>query len=128
VFTAPSSVNCVRVEILRTCAEREFELVADVFMPDHIHLLLDGSSDRAEFKPFMTLFRQRSAVAFRKLRGEALWQDGYFERVLREEEHTAGITEYIVGNPVRAGLVATPADYPYLWCKYGLTPKSVTPG
>jgi hypothetical protein len=34
--------------------------------------------------------------------------------VLRDDEGTIGVAKYIVENPVRAGLVERPEDYPYL--------------
>jgi len=43
-----------------------------------------------------------------------LWQEGYYEHVLRAEENVRSIARYIVENPVRAGLVAHAIDYPYL--------------
>ena len=43
-----------------------------------------------------------------------LWQSGYFERVLRDEEDAHDVARYILQNPLRAGLVATPQDYPFL--------------
>ena len=43
-----------------------------------------------------------------------LWQEGYFDRALRDQEATLDVVSYIVLNPVRAGLCARAADYPYL--------------
>ncbi len=45
--------------------------------------------------------------------GEPIWQAGYFEHVLREDEDTRRVAAYILDNPVRAGLAATPAEYPF---------------
>jgi len=33
-----------------------------------------------------------------------LWQEGYYDRVLRDSEQTFEVAKYIAGNPVRAGL------------------------
>jgi REP element-mobilizing transposase RayT len=120
LFEDREAVECVRAQIVRTCTDCDFEEIVSVFMPDHIHSLFEGRTDGAAFIPFMKLLRQRSAVAYRKLRDERLWQDGYFEHVLRDEEETPSVVEYVLSNPVRAKLVETPEDYPYSWCKYGL--------
>jgi REP element-mobilizing transposase RayT len=82
-------------------------------MPDHLHMLVEGVRDDAHFPAFMKLVRQRCAVEFNRLRKQRLWQDGYFEHVLRNEEATESVIYYIVGNPVRAGLVERIHDYPY---------------
>ena len=84
-------------------------------MPDHLHLLLIGTRSDAAFIPFMTLLRQRTAVAFRRKFGECLWQDGYYEWVLRSQDPSERAIEYILNNPVRAGLVERPEDYPFAW-------------
>src|SRR5439155_10760878 len=91
VFTLSTIVSGLAGEILRTCDQHAFEVIAYVFMPDHLHMLLNGCSDIADFRAAMTVIRQRSAVAFRRETGQALWQDGYFERVLRREEQTVDV-------------------------------------
>ena len=39
-FEEPEIVNLVAQQILRTCREREFEILAYAFMDDHVHLLI----------------------------------------------------------------------------------------
>jgi REP element-mobilizing transposase RayT len=120
VFTSDAPVACVREQIVRTCTECEFEEIALVCMPDHVHGLFEGTSDGSALVPFMKLLRQRAAVAYKKLERRRLWQPGYFEHVLRDEEDTRDVAFYIIANPVRKGLVEKPEDYPYVWCKFGL--------
>jgi len=42
-----------------------------------------------------------------------LWQIGYFDRVLREEDDTRAVVGYILNNPVRAGLAVRGVEYPF---------------
>jgi hypothetical protein len=42
-----------------------------------------------------------------------LWQPQYYDHVLRDEEDTLRVARYIIVNPVRAGLVTSPRDYPF---------------
>ena len=42
-----------------------------------------------------------------------LWQDGYFERVLRDDEQLEIVARYIFDNPVRAGLAACAREWPH---------------
>ena len=131
-FTSEERVQCVRTEILRTCTERGFEVLAYVFMPDHLHMLLIGTRTDAAFIPFMTVLRQRTAVAFRRKFGERLWQDGYYEWLLRSQDPSDRAIDYILNNPVRAGLVERPEEYPFAWppssgpAARGFSPASVT--
>jgi putative transposase len=84
-------------------------------MPDHLHLLVEGTAPDSNFRSFMRYLRRRTALEYRRLTLLDLWQDGYFERVLRDGEATATVIAYILENPVRAGLVRHWADYPFLW-------------
>ncbi len=56
--------------------------------------------------------KQRSGGLYARTQRARLWQQGYYERVLREDDDARGLARYIVNNPVRAGLVESPADYP----------------
>jgi len=114
-FTAADAVDAIRQQVLRTCLERSFEEIASVYMPDHLHALFRGTEEDAAFRPFMTLLRQRTALTYRTLTGERLWQEGYYDRVLRTNDDTCAWVEYIVQNPVRANLVERPEEYPFTY-------------
>ena len=83
-------------------------------MPDHCHLLIEGLATGSDFKRFCKLAKQRSGGVYARKRGGRLWQEGYHDRVLREGDSSLTVARYLLGNPVRAGLVAAPIDYPYL--------------
>jgi putative transposase len=117
-FSSEARVECVRSEILRTCSERRFALPAGVFMPDHLHLLVRGLDEGSAFKSCMKLVRQRSSCAFRRAFEERPWQDGFFERVIRDADDERGVIRYIVENPVRAGLSSCAEEYPYSWLRH----------
>jgi len=82
-------------------------------MEDHLHALVAGSVEQANAKEFAAVFRQKAGFHFRRQRGERLWQEGFFDKVLRERDATFDVVSYILANPVRAGLCADPASYPY---------------
>jgi REP element-mobilizing transposase RayT len=114
-FVSPPSVAALTTQLLRTCDAHSFAVLAYVFMPDHLHFLVEGRSDQADFRGAMRVIRQRLTVTYHTWNSGDLWQDGYHERVLRDEEATAAVAEYIVANPVRAGLVENARDYPFSW-------------
>ncbi len=74
-------------------------------MPDHVHVLVEGTTDAADFKKFIKRLRQSSGQAYAHRARSRLWQDGYYDRVLRAEEDAKTVARYIIENPVRAGLV-----------------------
>jgi REP-associated tyrosine transposase len=112
-FRDESVVALALDQFLQAVAIEHCALLVYCFMPDHLHLLAAGTTVDAEFPRFMKLAKQRSGWAFRRHWTGRLWQEGYFERVLRNDESTPEVIRYIVNNPVRAGLVVKPADYPH---------------
>jgi REP element-mobilizing transposase RayT len=83
-------------------------------MPDHAHLLVEGTCDTSDFPHLIKSAKQRSAQSFAARHKHALWQEGFYDRVLRPEDDPKQIARYIIENPVRAGLVRSPIDYPLL--------------
>jgi hypothetical protein len=57
--------------------------------------------------------KQRSGYVFVRKRGERLWQESYFDRLVRRDESLPDVIRYIIANPVRAGLVTRAVDYPH---------------
>ena len=100
------------MHLLRTAAEHHFTVLAYCFMPDHVHLAVEGCSDDADLRAFVKLLKQRIEFeARRNFRIYPLWQEGYFERVVRSDEATEVLVRYILDNPVRAHLVDRAEDY-----------------
>ncbi len=42
-----------------------------------------------------------------------IWQPGFHDHAVRAEESIEAAANYMIHNPVRAGLVADPHEYPY---------------
>ena len=88
--------------------------LAWVVMPDHFHWLIElGDSSLDEL---MRRVKTNSARVINRQRSSSgpLWQAGYHDRALRQEEDVQAVARYVVANPLRAGLVARLGDYP-LW-------------
>ena len=83
------------------------------FMPDHLHLILCGQSDRADAKAAMDAFKTQTGRWLGANRPGACWQDGYHDHVIRKGDDWRRQVRYVVLNPVRAGLVADPAAWPH---------------
>ncbi len=113
-FTSKTTVTNTLLQFRKTAAIEGFEFSAYCFMPDHIHFLVEALEDRSDFRRFCKLAKQRSGSVHARQLGGPLWQEGYYDRVLRNSEDSIGVARYLLNNPVRAGLVATPIDYPYL--------------
>jgi putative transposase len=113
VFRKPVFVSLVLAEIA-TVAEAEcLAVLAYCFMPDHVHLLVEGDAPSADVRRFVWRVKQRSGYAYQRLVAARLWQRSWWDRVLRSEQQTWEVVCYLLENPVRAGLVERPLDYPY---------------
>jgi len=104
-------------EAFRTYALRgrdEFNIAVGryVVLPDHIHLFVRGGPDFEIAKWINGLKRTISVVLERKT-GAPLWQPGFFDHVMRNDESYAQKWEYVRHNPVRHGLVTESDDWPY---------------
>lgn len=86
-----------------------------VVMPDHVHLFC-GPARHPEvgLKPWVAFWKSRAA---QRWTGGAvrtkLWQRDFWDTQLRAGESYREKWEYVRNNPVRAGLVARPDDWPY---------------
>lgn len=112
-FVRTEPATFVLSHLLRTSEQNGFAVIAYCVMEDHLHLLVEGTTGGADFRAFMRAFKQQSAFHWKRVYGTVLWERSYFEHVLRDEEDTIAVARYIVGNPVRAGRVEDPRDYPF---------------
>ena len=59
-----------------------------------LHLVLAATEDRADFQRFMANWKQRAGYQYKQRSGECLWQDSYFDHVLRDDEETGRAIKY----------------------------------
>jgi putative transposase len=116
VFIDKDIVQSVLDDIERVADVEHFRVLAYCFMPDHLHLLVQGELDSADLQRFVTGWKQTTGFKYAKERGGPLWQVGFFDHVLRCDEDTNRHAEYILSNPIRAGLTHTIGEYPFAGC------------
>ena len=113
-FRDGEAVTLVLTQFRRTTSAWSFAILAYCFMPDHVHMLVEGTTARADLKRVSKRLKQGSAQAWAFRRRSRLWQEGYYDRVLRSEDDAKAVARYIIENPVRAGLATHPSQYPYV--------------
>jgi hypothetical protein len=87
-------------------SDRElYVLHAWVIMPNHVHLLVSLHAD-AKLEDVVGAWKSISARNINRLlnRTGTLWQEDYFDRLVRSEEHFFNCVRYIRRNPGRARL------------------------
>jgi|HubBroStandDraft_1064217.scaffolds.fasta_scaffold32387_2 putative transposase len=110
--------------VLACCLQQngtKFDLHTAVVMPDHVHLIYsplrreDGWS--YSLPEIMKAIKGRAArqinVALK--RTGPVWQEEFFDHVLRSNDSLVDRMEYVCQNPVRAGIVRTEAEYPWIF-------------
>jgi putative transposase len=110
-FANPDIADTILSQIRDSATQHQFAILAYCFMPDHVHLLVEGLAQDADLVRFVKHGKQISGYAHKQHFGKSLWQPSWFDRVLRKEEDTTDVIKYILLNPVRAGLVESAADY-----------------
>ena len=113
IFTTEDVNRQMIAEMMCLQSEGFWGVYIYCIMPDHVHLIVNpGPSGLSEA---IRRFKGRMAVWWRKNGdGQSLWQGGYFDHQIRHAEGFQEKCEYVLQNPVRAGLIARPEDYP--WC------------
>lgn len=92
---------------------KDYRLLAWVIMPNHVHLLVEILQT-----PQSELLKNWKGYTSRRInrllgRQGKLWQDDYWDRYIRDEEHYRKVVHYIEWNPVKAGLVNAPEQWPF---------------
>jgi|SRR5689334_14537403 len=102
------------LNVLFDCASNSsFALHAYCLMPDHLHLLVQGSSDRANLLEFIRVFKSRTAFEFRRQSRVRLWEKSFHDHILRSGDPLEDIAIYIWSNPVRKRLCVHPEEFPF---------------
>ena len=81
-----------------------------MIIPDHVHMLVSFPQTRKRLKTIISKWKEWTVKAI-----GISWQRDFFEHRLRQDESFRQKADYILLNPVRAGLVQRPEDWPYVF-------------
>ncbi|HKW45210.1 MAG TPA: transposase [Candidatus Eremiobacteraceae bacterium] len=87
-----------------------FYLYAFCVMPDHFHLYLRLRNSGRHLSHIVGSVK---AGISRGACPKVYWQRGFWDRAIRGTESAAAFAQYVLMNPVRAGLVQDYREYPY---------------
>lgn len=87
-------------------------------MPNHVHLVAEFPTGKASMSRFMHGLNQSYAMSFHMRHQTVghLWQNRFKSLVVLKDEYFLNLISYIEYNPLRAGAVSKPEDYP--WSSY----------
>lgn len=99
--------------IQQSAAATSFELLMYTVMPNHVHLLVQGTTESANVVRLVQRCKQKPGFWYKRETGERLWLPSFFDRIVRRGDDAVEIAAYILANPVRAGLMAHGDVWPY---------------
>ncbi len=110
---------------------KKYELYAACVMPDHVHLLLepqienDDAKGKTVFYALSETLQTLKSVSSHRInkvagvKGQRIWENESFDRVIRSEGDLEEKFHYICRNPWDSGVAKPDEDYQWVW-----TPQS----
>jgi putative transposase len=94
--------------------KQRYDLFAFVVMPDHVHALV---LPRNDFLLHQNVHTWKSYSAYKLQRDfqrrNRIWQDEYFDRIVRDQEELLEKAQYILNNPLK--IMPEIHDYRWVW-------------
>ena len=111
-FGGPSDLAFFRESVKHAARKHGVSIHAYVFMTNHVHMLATPGSATSVPKMMQAVGRvyvQYFNFAYR--RTGTLWEGRYKAAIVDDEHYLLTCMRYIEQNPVRASMVASPAEY-----------------
>lgn len=118
IFTDNKAADILLEAILFGRKHQWYYLISFVIMPDHLHLIIIPKD-----KNISECIKSIKGFTSRKIneilgRQGTLWQSGFYDYILDNDEKILSRIKYIEENPLRKGRVINPEDYKYSSAKY----------
>jgi putative transposase len=110
-LTYPKLANAILDSARFYEAKTRWHITLFLMMPDHLHAILSFARDESMSELI------RDWKRFHKRTNRVIWQEGYFDHRLRDDERGEQLSakmNYIRQNPVVAGLCAKAEDWPWV--------------
>lgn len=131
IFAADEDYQYYLKKLGDACKKYECEIHAYVLMTNHVHLLITPHIENGISKVMQYIGRYYvQYFNFQYQRTGTLWEGRYKATLLDSDGYLLTCSRYIELNPVRAGMVKDPAEYP--WSSYhcnalGKSDRLITP-
>ena len=114
VFADEANIGLLRSTMHEAQKLYPFTMHAYAFMPDHLHLLILVPPETNISKLTHSIqwnYTRNYKDAHQITTSLHLWQRGFWDHVIRDDQDFEGHFNYIHYNPVKHGYVHSPADY-----------------
>ena len=107
-------VHLVFVSFCTKASEHDVWVGRYVVMPDHVHFFAALAETAPTLSGWIKSLKNTLSKSLREHGHSAPhWQKGFFDHVMRSAESYSEKWDYVRANPVRAGLVSNPDQWPY---------------
>lgn len=112
---------CLFFDASQTQNQIRYHTFALVIMPDHAHWLMQPlPKSEHEYWSLSSITHSIKSYSSKQIHKVMkhigiVWQDERYDRIMRNHQEFVNTWNYIRENPVKANLVETPEDYPFLW-------------
>lgn len=117
IFCCDADYRFYLEKLQAACKKHDCQVHAYVLMTNHVHLLITPFTEVSLSKSLQMLGRYYvQYFNYCYQRTGTLWEGRYKAALIDSEAYLLTCMRYVELNPVRAGMVADPADYP--WSSY----------
>ena len=104
------SVAMIVEHAIHECGRDDYALHAWVLMPNHVHLVI---TPHGNVSALLRKLKGKTARLANLALGRegSFWQHESYDRLVRDDQEFRRIENYILQNPVRAGLSVSPESY-----------------
>jgi REP element-mobilizing transposase RayT len=120
-FTLTDTAKEIVFSAIKFHAGKKYELHACVVMKTHVHILFlplkQSQNYYYSLAQIMHSIKSYSANKIQRALGRkgSVWLDENYDRIVRDDHAYLEIMNYIIFNPVKAGIVNEPRKYKWLY-------------
>ncbi len=115
IFSHPENCDLLWKVTREVQKNKPFDLLAYVVMPDHFHWLIVLPESRPNFSEIMQKIKWTFTLEYKQMHKindpVKIWQRGFWDHVIRNEDDLAKHLDYIHWNPVKHGLAEKPEGW-----------------
>lgn len=114
MLASPDCAEIVIGSLIWALEQAWFRILGFVVMPDHYHVSIGLGAKKTLSQVMESIGKYTARRINELLRQEgSFWEEGFYDHLIRNREDFDRILEYMHNNPVMAGLVESPEEWPY---------------
>ncbi len=111
----------ITLSAIKYHSDKKYKLYACVVMKTHVHIILqpleESPGNYFSLSRIMHSIKSYAANRIQRTSKQegSIWLGENYDRIIRDEDDLSDILDYIIYNPVKAGIVDKPESYKWLY-------------